>query len=87
MTAREIDDMLFAQRRLMWALPPAQREHQLTEVRADYEYESQLEAVAAEMALKPDDDSGDATGAMALVVLVDLFVLLAIGTVLFQVFR
>lgn len=87
MTAREIDDMLLAQRRLMWALPPAQRERRLIEVRADYEYEGQLEAVAAEMALKPDDDSGDATVAAAIAVIVDLFVLVAIGTVLFQVFR
>lgn len=44
-----LDDLISAQRKLLWMLPEAEREQKLGEVRADYVYEQQLDGVAGEM--------------------------------------
>ena len=46
MTAQHLDDLIAAQRKLLWPLSSQERERRLNEVRADYVYEQELEAVA-----------------------------------------
>lgn len=50
MTVQHLDDLIRAQRKLLWILAPGEREQRLHEVRADYLYEDQLASVAGEMA-------------------------------------
>lgn len=47
--AQQIEDLVIAQRKLLWPLPPAERAHRVAEIRADYEYENQLSLVADAM--------------------------------------
>lgn len=49
MTAQHLDDLIAAQRKLLWPLSSQERERRLNEVRADYVYEQQLDAVASAM--------------------------------------
>ena len=49
MTTQHLDDIISAQRKLLWMFSPEERERRLAEVRADYVYEQQLEDVATQM--------------------------------------
>ena len=44
-------DLLYAQWKLLWPLPPLERIKYIEELRLDYVFEAQLEAVSNEMML------------------------------------
>lgn len=82
---QHIDDMVIAQRKLLWPLSPAERARRLAEIRADYEYEAQLSDVA--QAMSEEEAAEDALGGMigaAVVVIAELAVIVAaIGAAIF----
>jgi hypothetical protein len=45
MSSQQLADILLAQWQLLWPLPPAERIKKIDELRADYEYEAQLNMV------------------------------------------
>jgi hypothetical protein len=49
MSDQQLADILQSHWNLLWPLAPAERVRQINELRADYEYERDLERVAAEM--------------------------------------
>lgn len=80
--AQHLNDLIESQRRLMWALPPAERAHRLAEVRADYEYENELEAVAEAMAEEEiAEEVEGARGGMFVVVITEFAVICAVVAV------
>lgn len=50
MSSQQLADILLAQWQLLWPLSPADRMKRIDEVRADYDFEEQLNAVEMEMA-------------------------------------
>jgi predicted component of type VI protein secretion system len=49
MTDQHLSDLLYAQWRLLWPLPPSQRKAMIEEIKADYVYEQTLDAVSDAM--------------------------------------
>jgi hypothetical protein len=49
MSSQQLADILLAQWQLLWPLPPAERIKRIDEVRQDYEFQEQLNAVQHEM--------------------------------------
>jgi hypothetical protein len=45
MSSQQLADILLAQWQLLWPLPPAERIKKIDELRADYEFEEQLNMV------------------------------------------
>jgi hypothetical protein len=45
MSSQQLADILLAQWQLLWPLPPAERIKRIDELRADYEFEEQLNMV------------------------------------------
>jgi hypothetical protein len=45
MSSQQLADILLAQWQLLWPLPPAERIKKIDEIRADYEFEEQLNTV------------------------------------------
>jgi hypothetical protein len=45
MSSQQLADILLAQWQLLWPLPPAERIKKIDELRADYEFEEQLNVV------------------------------------------
>jgi hypothetical protein len=45
MSSQQLADILLAQWQLLWPLPPAERMKKIDELRADYEFEEQLNMV------------------------------------------
>jgi hypothetical protein len=51
MSSQQLADILLAQWQLLWPLPPAERMERIDQIRLDYEYSEQLNAVTQEMEL------------------------------------
>ena len=54
MSSQQLADILLAQWQLLWPLPPAERIKRIDEVRADYEYENQLDLLREALCLRDD---------------------------------
>ena len=50
MSDQQLSEILLAHWNLLWPLAPAERIRQINELRADYEYERDLEIISQEMA-------------------------------------
>lgn len=75
---QHINDMIVAQRKLLWPLSPAERAHRIAEIRADYEYENELSAVADAVTEEDAEaEAEDARGGMIVVVIVEAVVAIA----------
>lgn len=78
---KHINDMIIAQRKLLWPLSPVERAHKIAEIRADYEYEAQLSAVAEAMSdEEAEAEAQDARGAMIVIVIAEATVVIAAVT-------